>query len=180
VATIRAPTTGIATGALAFLSAAGLTVFPLVASSKALPATAPLAFVGLAVLAVGLGKKAHTAIALAVAAIAAEYLTALHALGEELSLKTPVYAGGLVLTAELASWSAAETIRETPRAGIASRAFHVGLVAVASVAVAAAVVVTTRSFSGSSVWLEPVGLAAAAAAVFVIVLLARSPSGDSR
>jgi hypothetical protein len=180
VATIRAPKTGLATGALALLSAVGLTVFPLLASSKALPATVPLAFVGLAMLATGLGKKAHAAIVVAVAAIAGEYLTALHALGEELSLKTPLYAGGLVLTAELASWSAAETIRQTPRAGIAKRAFQVGLAAVASVAVAAAVVVTARSISGSSVWLEPVGLAAAAAAIFVIVLLGRRPAEDNR
>jgi hypothetical protein len=174
MAPLRTSSTGLVAGGLALLTALGLAGFPLFTSSKALPATVPLAFFALAALVVGLVRNANTAVVFAVATMAAEYWVALHTLDDELSL----YAGGLVLVAELASWSAAETIREIPRARIPSRVLWVASLAAASATVAAALVVTAKSVSASSVWLEPIGLAAAAATVFVVALLARRPSGE--
>lgn len=176
MASNRPPATGIVAAALALVCALGLAVFPLVGAGGSKAATLALALVGVGVLVAGLATRRYAGVALAVALFAIEYLTRLHESHEELSFATALYAGGLVLLAELAAWALAEEIHPTPRSRVPRRAGTVAILALAAGGVAAIVVVSARQAPAAGAWLEPVGLAAGLAAIVVIALLARRAS----
>ena len=89
---------------------------------------------------------------------------------------TPVYAGGLLLTAELAWWSIEQRVPAWSQPGVVLRrvAVIVGLCAAGAV-LAAMIVLAAGSPLEGGIALELVGVVAAVGAVAVVAALARRP-----
>ena len=86
----------------------------------------------------------------------------------------PVYAAGLLVTAELAYWSLEERdhVRGEPGAGLRHAAF-VAVLGVATLLIASVLLVLVDSLRTTALALDLVGAAAAAATLFAIVVVAR-------
>jgi hypothetical protein len=129
----------------------------------------------LGLLALGLVANWPAPLGPALMLLGAEYAVHFAAYGDSLDKGAPVYAAGLVLTAELAYWSL-----EPPRVAawteyglLLRRLAHLVAVCSAAAALAALVIVVAASGGGGGVALEAVGAAAAVGAVAVVAVLVR-------
>jgi hypothetical protein len=91
-----------------------------------------------------------------------------------LDTASPVYAAGLLVTAELAYWSLEERdhVRGEPGAGLRHAAF-VAALGVVALLVTSVLLVVVDALRTEGLVLDVVGAASAAAALFAIVLVAR-------
>jgi hypothetical protein len=130
----------------------------------------------LVLLCIGLAARWSAALAAGIAFLGAEQAVRLATGPSSVDPWTPVYAAGLLLTAELAWWSIEERVPAWSQPGIVLRRLLVivGLCA-AGAALAAMIVVAAGSPLEGGVGLELVGVVAAVAAVAVVAALARRP-----
>ena len=93
-----------------------------------------------------------------------------------LDAASPVFAAGLLITAELAYWSLEERdhVRGEPGAGLRHAAF-VAVLGVVTLLIASVLLVLVDSLRTTALALDLLGAAAAAAVLFAIVLVARGP-----
>jgi hypothetical protein len=178
MATTPTATVRLTTAAIAFAAVGALAAYPIAGApgSIALPLT--LGLLALATLVAGLAARraAATGAALALLAIELAFQTG-H--GRDLSFAaTGIFAGGLVLVAELAFWSHNTGLVTPTRQRILRRAATTLIAALAATAIGALVAAGARA-SISGAWLEPLGIAAAIAATLLLVLLA-STTRESR
>jgi hypothetical protein len=127
-------------------------------------------------LCVGLATRWSAALAVGIAFLGAEQAVRLATGPSSVDPWTPVYAAGLLLTAELAWWSIEQRVPAWSQPGVVLRriAVIVGLCA-AGAALAAMIVVAAGSPLEGGVALELVGVVAAVAALAVVAVLARHP-----
>jgi len=130
----------------------------------------------LVMLCIGLAARWSAALAAGIALLGAEQAFRLATGPSSVDPWTPVYAAGLLLTAELAWWSIEQRVPAWSQPGVALRRLLV-IVALcaAGAALAALIVVAAGSPLEGGVGLELVGVAAAVAAVAVVAALARRP-----
>ena len=130
-------------------------------------------------LCIGLAARWSAALAAGIALLGAEQAVRLATGPSSVDPWTPVYAAGLLLTAELAWWSIEQRVPAWSQPGIVLRRLLVivGL-CVAGAALAAMIVVAAGSPLEGGVGLELVGVVAAVAAVAVVAALARRPVGE--
>ena len=171
MATTPTTTVRLATAAAAVTVAAALAVYPILTAvgSLALPLT--LAVLALAALTVGLVLHGSPLIGLAVALLGLEFSLRP---GHHPSLAaTALYAGSLILVAELAFWSETAQLLTATRPRIRLRLATIVIVALGATLLAA-VVAEGAHAAVSGAWLEPVGILAALAATLLLVLLANN------
>src|SRR5207247_2924396 len=130
----------------------------------------------LVMLCVGLAARGSAALAAGIALLGAEQAVRLVTGPSSVDPWTPVYAAGLLLTAELAWWSIEQRVPAWSQPGIVLRRLLVivGLCA-AGAALAAMIVVAAGSPLEGGVGLELAGVVGAVAAVAVVAALARRP-----
>ena len=127
-------------------------------------------------LCVGLAARWSAALAVGITFLGAEQAVRLATGPSSVDPWTPVYAAGLLLTAELAWWSIEDRVPAWSQPFIVLRRLLVivGLCA-AGAALAAMIVVAAGAPLEGGVGLELVGVVAAVAAVAVVAVLARRP-----
>lgn len=173
MATAPLPGTRLATALAAGAIAVGLLAYPLVASGNDRVPAAIVAAIAIGALAGGTVARSSTFVAVGLAAIAAEYLLYLHDAHERLPLATALYAGALLTVAELAFWSISDGTPAAPVQPGAERAATIAATWLAASALAAVTILAARAFTGTSPWLEPIGLTAALALILGSITLAR-------
>lgn len=129
-------------------------------------------------LVVGLSLRWSAALACSVAALGAQQAVRLALGPDAVDPWAPLYAGGMLLGAELAWWSIEPRVPVSAEPGLATRRLASVLVVCACGSVLAALVVLAAGapLSGG-VALELVGVLAAAGALAVVVTVARSGVG---
>jgi len=134
---------------------------------------AGVGLVGLLLLLAALAVQAPAVVAWGVALLGAEYATALLLRGGTIDPLAPVVAVGLLLVAEFAYWS---TEPHPPGdRGIARRRLQrLVLLALVAGGVSAIVLAVSEAAGRGGLGLEAIGVAAAAGALAVVALLARS------
>jgi hypothetical protein len=169
----------LATAAAAVLVAAGLVVSaPLRDPGHELLLLA-VGGAGLLVLSAGLASRWSAALAVGVALLGAEQAVRLALGPEALDAWTPLYAGALLLAAELAWWSLEPRVPAWSEPGTGVwRAATVILTCLGGCVVSALVVVASGAPLHGGVGLELVGVLAAAAALAVVAAVARTRSSD--
>jgi len=160
MATRRAPSIRLAAGSATVGCAGGLVAVTAFAAGRTTGLTALLiGAVELFLLAVGLTIRSAAALTVAIAWLAATYAAA--AAGDGVALETAGYAVGIVLLAELAFLAIADADALARRAVVTARLLSLAKVLAASVTVVAAVWAAAQLRPPGSVWLEPLGVAAA-------------------
>jgi hypothetical protein len=160
-------------GAGAVLLAALLAALPALSD----PALGAIGIAALFVLVVGLSLGRPAAVPWAIAGLGAEYAASLG--GDGLDRRVPLYAVGLLVTAELAFW-ALQLRRGAPdEPGMAERRI-IGLLLAATAALLAGslLVVVARLPLRGGLGIEALGLAAAIGALALLVVAARRPTGE--
>jgi hypothetical protein len=131
--------------------------------------------VGLLALCLGVALRWSAALAVGVALLGAQQGVRLALGPDALDAWTPLYAGGLLLSAELAWWSLEPRVRAWSQPGTAARrAATVVLGCMGATVVAALVLVAAGGPTGGGVALELVGVAAAAAALALVAYVTRT------
>jgi hypothetical protein len=143
------------------------------------PAHEPLLlFVGasaLPVLLVGLALRWSAALALGVGVLGTQQAVRLALGANALDAWTPAIAGALLLVAELAWWSIEQRVRSWAQPGLATRRLAiVALACIGGSVVSGLVVVAAGAPLEGGLALELLGVAAAAAALALLALVARS------
>jgi hypothetical protein len=159
---------------------AALVAYPAVTADE-YPEAALVPGVGAAVLLlVSLAGGWPSFVAWTLALLAGEYAIGLSLRADDavLDAAAPLYAAGLLVSAELAYWSL--ELRQTRRedvSGVAARVAAIGVLAVLSVFLGAFVVfVTTADLGGGLAW-DAAGVVAAAGALAIVAILARRRPG---
>lgn len=106
--------------------------------------------------------------------LAAEYLTAQAVQWPAIDSATPLYAGGLLVVAEVSSWSleSHRPSRTDPDLG-RRRAFHLAVIVLGAIALDEALLWVAAIPVASNLLLTGVGVVAAIACLAVLALLAR-------
>ncbi|MGH7903811.1 MAG: hypothetical protein ACREPA_06750 [Candidatus Dormibacteraceae bacterium] len=133
-----------------------------------------LAAFAVAALATGLATGWADAQPLSTVALGLGYVAGLYGSGTVLDGRAPLFAAGLLLSAELAHWS--QELARWPgevRATAARRALLVGGLVIASAAAGALLLITSAVTSPAGLGAAATGVLAAAAALGLIALLAR-------
>jgi hypothetical protein len=155
--------------------AAGIALSPLVRHSDDRAWLLLLGCGGLVALCVGLAARWGAAVAFAIALLGAEQAVRLARGPDALDPWTPLYAGALLLVAELAWWSLEERVSAWAERGVATgRLLTVLFACVAGSAVAALVVLAAGAPIHGGFALELAGVLAATAALAVIAAVART------
>lgn len=151
---------------------AAAAVLPALAGENAGDVLPLVGFLAVALLAAGVVVGWAGLLASSVAILAVEYALSL---GESVDGRAPLYAGFLVLCAELAFWSLDLRVPAAAEPGtLVVRSVFVALAVVGAVAVGGLMLALTAvpALPGGVGW-EVVGLAAAAGALTLVVVLAR-------
>jgi hypothetical protein len=152
--------------------------YPIAIAGRGRDLVAAAGVLGLGVLLASLAFARPSGVAWALVLLAGEYGGALAA-GEDTSVDAaaPLYAGGLLVLAELAYWSLELRGRGREERRVAVRRLTaVTALAICSVVVGAVVVVVTAvPLGGGLVW-DAVGVAAAVGTLAIVALLARRQS----
>ena len=159
MATRRAPSIRLAAGSATLGCAGGLVAVPAFAGRTTGLTALLVGAVAVLLLAVGLTIRSAAALTVAIAWLAATYTAA--AAGDGVALETAGYAVGIVLLAELALLAIADADALARRAVVTARLLSLAKALAASVAVVAAVWAAAQLRPPGSVWLEPLGVAAA-------------------
>ena len=143
------------------------------ASDSLQPVEIRVAAAGLVVLLAALVLGWSPLIPVAIVLVAGDYAAQLTIDDARLDSAAPAFAGGLLVTAELAYWSLEERsdVRGEPGAGFRHAAFLAGL-GVATILVASLLLALVDAVRTRGLAIDLLGSAAAAAALFAIVLAA--------
>jgi len=125
-------------------------------------------------LALGLALRAPTAVAWSLLLLGAEYGAWLAGRGAEVDTRAPLYAAGLLLTAELAFDGLERSAVRPESEVVARRSLQLAGLALAAITVAAAVLAAATIPVRGSVALTALGVLAA---TLVLVLVARLAAG---
>ena len=154
-------------------AAAGVGLYPVVATGGAERlvsiggAFAVLALIG------GVSSGTATLVPWAVAALGGEYAVWLTLRGGGVDTRSPLYAAGLLLVAELAYWALDRRSLAVPDVELeVRRALRLLVALAASIAVGAALLAASAASVGGGVALEAVGVAAAVALLLLVARLA--------
>lgn len=166
-----ATTVRLTTAATAVAAAAMLAAYPVAAADGSIALPLTLGLLAVATLLIGLAASQSVAIGASVALLGLELVFQPDSGHHASSGVVAVYAGGLVLVAELAFWSQTVGLLTPIRRRIARRSATTLIVALTASAVAALVNESSHA-SLTGAWLEPLGVAAAIAATLLVILLA--------
>jgi hypothetical protein len=112
--------------------------------------------------------------------LGAAYATQLAVDDVSLDFRAPLFAAGLVVTAELAYWSLEERENVHAERGDALRRLgYVALLALGTLCIGAVLLVATDAMRAGGLAVDLLGAAAAAAVLLVVVLGARRPQRPS-
>jgi hypothetical protein len=125
------------------------------------------------VLAFGLGLRWVTLIAWSLLLLGAEYGVWLAQRGVEIDTRAPVYAAGLLLTAELAFDGLERTVVRSEAEVVARRGLQLAGLALGAIVTGAVVLAAATVPVGGNVALTALGVAAAVAALWLIVRLVK-------
>jgi len=153
----------------------GVLVYAMTRSSDAAPAVAGVGALGALVLAYLLVRASAEAVPWALGLLGLAYAIALVVRGGSgVDEGAPLVAVGLLLCGELAAWSVGERLSISAERGVvAARAAALGLLAAASLAIAALVVALAAAPVGEGLAWTVLGAAAAVVIVGIAVALAR-------
>jgi hypothetical protein len=168
----------LATGAGALLVAAALAAATLLRGEGHQPLLVAVGLLALALLLGGLALRWSAALAVGVALLGAQQAVRLALGPDSLDSWTPLFAGGLLLVAELAWWSLEPRVPAWSQPGLAARRVGTVLLACAGACVVSAVVLVAAGVPLSGGFgLELAGVVAATGALAVVAWLARSRVG---
>jgi hypothetical protein len=155
------------------LSAAALAAYPAAQDLRFQWAALVFAMAAVLLLTLGLVFRWPGALGLGLAALGAEYAVLFVAEGGALDRYTPVYAGGLMLVAELGFWSIEPRIPAWSDAAVAEwRLARLGGACIAAAALAALALVAAAAATGTGgLALESLGVVAAVGSLILITVL---------
>lgn len=137
------------------------------------PLALGLGALALVLLAAGLTIGSPASLGWGLAALLAEYSVLFRAEGRSLDELTPVYAGGLLLVAELAFWAIEPRVSTWADPGLLERRLGFIVSACAGAALVAAFVLVIAAAASGGVVLDAAGAAAAVGILALTALLVR-------
>ena len=164
------------TGAGALAVAGALVVYAPLHADRLESVPAGISALGALMLAVAIVARFRGLVVWALAVLAGGYVVALLLRSGTIDGEAPLYAAGLLVCAELSFWSMELQLPADP--GITGRrASRVVLLALIGGGVSALVLAVSELAWSGGLGLEALGVAAAAAALVLVALLARSAAG---
>jgi hypothetical protein len=161
---------------VAVLVAAGIALSAPLRDSGHVEVLVAVGAVALLALCLGVALRWSAAVAAGVALLGAQQGVRLALGPDALDAWSPLYAGSLLLCAELAWWSLEPRVRAWSQPGaVTSRAAAVLLACIGATVLAAFVALAAGASTGGGVALELAGVAAAAAALAVVAYVSRTP-----
>jgi hypothetical protein len=158
---------------VALAAAAGLALHPALSADRRVWLVAALGGLAVASLACALVMRWTTPLAWAIGLLGAEYAVWLAERGAEVDTRAPLYAAGLLLTAELAFDGLERSVVRSETEVVARRGIQLAVLAVGAVAVGTIVLAAATIPVGGSVALTLLGVAAATVALALIARLAK-------
>jgi len=158
--------------AAALFAAAGLALHPALSADRRVWLIAALGGLAVLSLAWALVMRWTTPLAWGLALLGAEYAAWLAARGVDVDTRAPLYAAGLLLTAELAFDGLERSVVRSEAEVVARRGLQLAGLAVGAVAVGSVVLAAATIPVGGSVALTVLGVAAATLALALIARLA--------
>jgi hypothetical protein len=141
-------------------------------SARSEPALLAAGVGGVFLLAVGLALGRSAAVPLAIVALGVAYAATLE--GDDLDRRVPLYAAGLLVTAELGYWALQLRDGARDEAGMAVRRLIGLLIAAAAAVVAGSLLIAVAHVPlRGGLAVEAIGLAAAIGALAILLLAAR-------
>jgi hypothetical protein len=158
---------------VALAAAAGLALHPALSADRRVWLVAALGGLAVVSLTCALVMRWTTPLAWAIVLLGAEYGAWLAERGAEVDTRAPLYAAGLLLTAELAFDGLERSVVRSESEVVARRGIQLALLAVGAVAGGTIVLAAATIPVGGSVALTLVGVAAATVALALIARLAK-------
>ena len=159
--------------AAALFAAAGLALHPALSADRRVWLVAALAALAVVSIASALVMRWTTPLAWGLALLGAEYGAWLAMRGADIDTRAPLYAAGLLLTAELAFDGLERSVARSEAEVVARRGLQLAGLAIGAVAIGAVILGAATIPVSGSVVLTVLGVGAATLALALIVRLAR-------